>query len=273
MRNSSGFLPIVLFLTDGLPTVGQSSEKAIRELATKGNPQHRRIFAFGIGLDVNTPLLDKLAVESRAASTYVLPKEDIEVKVAQVFRRLSGPVLMDPALRVANDQGGPAYGRVHDMIPGRLPDLFDGDQLIILGQYKGEEPLRFELKGEDGERTRTFRFRFDLSKASTRDAFVPRLWASRKIAVLTDAIRDLGSDRGPTVALRADHSRDPRMTELVGEVIRLSKQFGVLSEYTAFLAREGMDLAAPPDAFVRLTKTSAEWLWAHAPAWNPSRSP
>ena len=38
MKTARGALPIVLFLTDGLPTVGQTSEKAIREIAAKRQP-------------------------------------------------------------------------------------------------------------------------------------------------------------------------------------------------------------------------------------------
>ena len=78
-------------MTDGLPTVGQTSEAAIRELARKGNPHQRRIFTFGVGVDVNTPLLEKIAYESRATTTFILPAEDVEVKVAAVFQRLQGP--------------------------------------------------------------------------------------------------------------------------------------------------------------------------------------
>ena len=88
---AEGTLPIVLFMTDGLATVGQTSEAAIRELARKGNPHGRRIFTFGVGVDVNTPLLEKIAYESRATTTFVLPGEDVEVKVAAVFQRLQGP--------------------------------------------------------------------------------------------------------------------------------------------------------------------------------------
>ncbi len=236
-------LPIVLFMTDGLPTVGQTSEVAIRNVAIKANPYQRRIFTFGVGVDVNTPLLDKIASETRATATYVLPKEDVEVKVSQVFKRLEGPVLADPRLDII---GRPkeiaALVRVRDVIPSRLPDLFEGDQLVVLGQYIEDDPLVFKLSGNYLGKKRTFRFTFDLDKATTRNAFVPRLWASRKIGVLVDAIRQLGADAGPLPGQRRVVS-DPRLKELVDEVVSLSKEFGIMTEYTAFLAREGTDLS------------------------------
>ena len=100
---ADGTLPIVLFMTDGLATVGQTSEAAIRELARKGNPHQRRIFTFGVGVDVNTPLLEKIAYESRATTTFVLPGEDVEVKVA---RRLSAPSRSGPGRPGARDRRG-----------------------------------------------------------------------------------------------------------------------------------------------------------------------
>ncbi len=237
-----GTLPIVLFLTDGLPTMGQTSEAAIRNVAIKANPHHRRVFTFGVGVDVNTPLLERIANETRATATFVLPKEDVEVKVAQVFKRLSGPVLADTNLHVVNAYGAPALGRTRDLIPAKLPDLFEGDQLVLTGQYIGTEPLSFKLSGDYLGQQRTFRFTFGLDKATTRNAFVPRLWASRKIGVLVDAIRQHGADWSVDPR-RAKAGTDPRTRELVTEVVSLSKQFGILTEYTAFLAREGTDLS------------------------------
>ena len=101
-----------------------------------------------------------------------------------------------------------------------------------------DEPLTFTLEGNYFGQARTFTFNFNLDKATTKNAFVPRLWASRQIGALTDAIRDLGADN-------ATAATNPKLKELVDEIVRLSKEFGILTEYTAFLAREGSDLSQP----------------------------
>lgn len=236
-----GMLPLVLFLTDGLPTAGVTSEVAIRNVAMKRNPHRRRIFTFGVGVDVNTPLLEKIASETRAAPTFVLPGENVEAKVSRVFKRLSGPVLAEPVLRAVDSAGRPAPTRTRDCLPARLPDLFDGDRLVVLGRYTGETPLSFQLSGNFRNTRRAFCFTFDLDRASTRNAFVPRLWASRKIGVLVDALRQAGADAH--VASASGKKPHPKWNELVEEVIHLSRKFGILTEYTAFLAREGVDLS------------------------------
>jgi Ca-activated chloride channel homolog len=234
-------LPIILFLTDGIPTIGQTKEKEIRLLADEHNPYKRRVFTFGVGADVNAPLLDKIAQLTRARGTYVLPNEDVEVKVSEVYKRLSGPVLADPDLRAVKKEGAEDLGRIMDRLPSAIPDMFDGDQLVLLGRYVGDDPLRLRLKGNFLGKERTFTFNFELDDATTKNAFVPRLWASRKIAVLIDAIRQAGADsKGSTILSAA--SVDPKLKEIVDEIVRLSTEFGILTEYTAFLAREGTDL-------------------------------
>ena len=239
---TEGMLPIVLFLTDGLPTVGQTAEGVIKDTVLAVNTGERRIFTFGVGVDVNTPLLEDIAYETRGTATFVLPGEDVEVHVAGVFRRLAGPLLAAPVLTVIDDAGRPAPGRVRDVMPVRLPDVFEGDQVLVIGEYIGDEPLGFRLGGDFLGRERKFRFNFPLDDASVKNAFVPRLWASRKIGVLIDAIREMGASTGGfNPGTTPD---DPRIAELVDEVIRLSTEFGVLTEYTAFLAREGNDFGA-----------------------------
>ncbi len=230
---TEGTLPVVLFLTDGLPTVGQTGEKDIRDAAKAANASGRRIFTFGVGFDVNAPLLTGIARGSRATSTFVLPEEDVEVKVGQVFRRLHGPVMDSPTIAALDGSGAVTTRAVREMQPSTLSDLFEGDQVILLGQYHGAEPLKLRLTGNFYGQSRQFDFGFETAKASARNSFVPRLWASRKIASLIEEIRLAGAGGAPQPG-----TEDPRTKELVQEVVRLSVKWGILTEYTAFLALE-----------------------------------
>ena len=249
-----GMLPLVLFLTDGIPTVRTTSEAAIRALVEQGNVHHRRIFTFGVGADVNAPLLDRIADVTRAATTYVLPNEDVELKVAQVFQRLYGPVLANVEVKVARTGGDGSGGtvdtrRVRELVPAALPDCYEDDSVILLGQYVGEAPLAFAIHGDFLGQPRDFRFDFTLERASTRNAFVPRLWATRRIAYLVDQVRELGMEEPGKLPPHATllTGVDPHraaLDELTQEILRLSTEFGILTEYTSFLATDGADLGS-----------------------------
>lgn len=233
-----GMMPLVLFMTDGLPTVGERNEVKIREAVKAANKIGRRIFTFGVGFDVNSPLLSGIAKTTRATTTFVQPQEDVEVKVSQVFKRLSGPVLASPRLVALGADGKPSSRVVRELQPGELPDMFEGDQLVVLGQYFGDAPITFRIEGEFRGVNRSFDMRFDMKEATTRHGYVPRLWATRKIAALIEEIRQAGAEGHGAIP-------DSRMKELTDEIVRLSTRFGVLTEYTSFLARDGTDFSVP----------------------------
>lgn len=255
---TANMLPLTIFLTDGVPTSGETREAAIRKAVVDTNVHKRRVFSFGVGYDLNAPLLTSIANATRATPTFVFPNENVEVKVSQVFKRLSGPVLAEPQLATLDRAGAVTTRAVRELLPGELSDLFEGDQLVILGQYQTDDPLHFRLSGNYLGASRTFDLKFDLSKATTRNAFVPRLWASRKIARLVEMITEAGSENtaahpgrlsssaaaynsGSMRTSSSHAAQDPKLKELVDEILRLSTEYGILTEYTSFLATDGTD--------------------------------
>lgn len=257
-------LPLTIFLTDGQPTSGETRETEIRKAVIASNQHKRRIFSFGVGFDVNAPLLTAIANSTRATTTFVLPKENVEARVSQVFRRLSGPVLADPQLATLDPKGNFTTRAVRELLPAQINDVFEGDQIVLLGQYQSDEPLHLRISGNYLGTPRVFDLKFDLKNATTRNAFVPRLWASRKIARLIEMVSDAGADSATTarhsggrlspyssgVSLNASGSArgasgvdDPKLKELVDQIVRLSTEYGVLTEYTAFIATDGTDFS------------------------------
>lgn len=231
-------LPLVLFLTDGLATIGERNEARIRRSALAANTSGRRIFSFGIGYDVNTPLLAGLSQATRATSTFVTPEEDLEVSVSRVFRGLAGPILELPSLAPLSPAD---RARLPDIQPATLPDYYDGDQVILLGQYTGDAPLTLTLMGTLAGVQSSIPITIDPAHASMQHDYVPRLWARHRIASLIEALRQAGADapiEGPAQAT------PPGMKEITDEIVRLSTEFGILTEYTAFLATQQAPVGA-----------------------------
>lgn len=238
MPPTAGKLPVVLFLTDGLPTEGETREHMIRARIEGENVHGRRVFTFGVGNDVNGPLLDAVAVESRGRATYVRPDEDVERAVAGVFEDLSGPVVTDLSVVVRAEDGTVNTRLVRDLYPQVLPDLFSGDRLLLLGRYTDAIPARFELAGTRIGTAAKWKLDYDFARALPRNDFVKRLWAMRRISGLEDELRRAGADPNALASLK----EDPRFSEIVQEMLDLATRFGVLTDSTAFLALEGTKL-------------------------------
>lgn len=223
---SEGTLPLVLFLTDGLPTEGIVDEAQIREDAERLNAHGRRVFTFGVGLDVNAPLLTSIAERTRAAGTFVLPGEDVERSVGEVWSRLDGPTLIEPRL---SGEG------ISMPLPAELTDLFKGDRIIVAGRYEGGAARRLTLSGTLPDGTGyAASVTLDPAAASVRHSAVARVWAQRRITELVTRIREAGAQ-----------GQAPDQ-ELVDEIVRLSMANGILTEYTAFLAAEETSFARAP---------------------------
>ncbi|MEM9185225.1 MAG: VIT domain-containing protein [Planctomycetota bacterium] len=225
----------VLFLTDGLPTAGETTEAGIVQNAKKVNAVRARLFTFGVGYDVNSRLLEKLRQANFGQSEYVRPDEDIEASVARLYNRIGTPVLTDVRLEIDVEQAageGSANGDgVSGVYPGGAFDLFAGDQAVIVGRYARAGAAKVTLTGAVAGKEKTFDFPAELAADSGDDtnAFVGRLWATRRVADIIDQL-DLSGDESK-----------PLRDELIDELVSLATRHGIVTQYTSFLADEGAD--------------------------------
>ena len=217
----------IVFLTDGLPTAGETNEQAIVVNAKRENQVHARIFVFGVGYDVNGRFLDKLARENFGQSDYVRPNEDIEARVSSLYRRIESPAMTGVSMKFAFDElrveEGAAVNRVY---PKESFDLFAGEQLVVVGRYKKAGAAKVVVRGSVGGEERKFDFPASFVEKSNDEtnSFVERLWAVRRIGEILDQL-DLNG----------------RNEELVTELVGLSKRHGILTPYTSFMADDGAD--------------------------------
>jgi Ca-activated chloride channel family protein len=224
MSEAGGNRPyLVIFITDGRPTVGETREDPLVETLS-GAGKAVRIFSFGIGNDVNTHLLDRIASATRAVSQYVLPEEDIELKVSGFYSKIRDPVLSDVSLSFTN----PSL-RITQLQPAVLPDLFNGDMLVVFGRYTGSGASAARITGTFNGKPRQFTADVDFPAQSSAHAFIPRLWATRRVGWLLDQVRLHGES-----------------TELRDEVIHLAREFGIVTPYTAYLILEDEAARALP---------------------------
>ncbi len=222
---------ILVFLTDGLPTVGETNVNRILDSVRTERPAGVRLFTFGVGYDVNTTLLDKLAAENGGVADYVEPKEDLEIKVSNFFAKVSYPVLTDLKLDMAGVETDLVY-------PRAIPDVFKGSQVMLIGRYRNPismDYVRLQLTGKSSSSNRTFFYdnlRFPLREEA--NDYLPRLWATRRVGWLMEQVRSNGEQK-----------------ELRDEIVDLGTRYGIVTPYTSYLALEpGAQVkditAAPP---------------------------
>lgn len=216
MRSGDAGRPFTMvFFTDGQPTVDETNpDKIVKNVQAK-NTGNTRIFTFGVGDDVNAAMLDQLADSTRAVSTYVREAEDIEVKVSSLYAKISNPVLTD--VKLATNENI----QLHEMYPPKLPDLFSGTQLVVIGRYTGQGPSAIRLTGMVGKEKQEFVYEFNFPPKTESDIgkdFVEPLWARRKVGYLLDQIRVNGEKK-----------------ELIDEVVALAKRYGIATPYTSHL--------------------------------------
>ncbi len=204
-----GASKFVVLISDGTPTIG---ERDLRKLVQQASVLGARVFVFGVGADVNTQLLDRLAIETGGDRQYVDAKEDLPLVLEGFARRIDAPLLADP--KVVFD------GAVTEIHPRRLPDVFRGGELTVYGRYKGAAPRQVEVRGTANGRE--VRRSYELNAVpDLRHGFVARLWAIQKVDFLIDEIRLRGASK-----------------ELVDHIVEVAKRYGIVTPYTSALMTE-----------------------------------
>ena len=205
---------MIVFVTDGMPTVGEQQVPKILANVKDANGGKIRLFVFGVGDDVNTQLLDSLAEDNGGNRDYVSEKEDLEVKLSDFYKTIADPVMTELKLDMAGAEVSQTY-------PGSLPDLFAGRELVVFGRYKGNGSQAITLTGKRAGQDRKHTWEHSFPQSAWAHEYLPRLWAQRKVGYLLDQMRRTGENK-----------------ELKDEVIRLARKYGIVTPYTSMLVQE-----------------------------------
>ena len=214
----------VIFLTDGLPTVGVQNPDAILDIAEGHAPERGQLFAFGVGYDVDTVLLDALATRFVGTSHYVTPEERIDTEVGRLYERVSTPVLTDVEIEIDGVE-------VDALAPRAINGLFAGQQALLTGRYVDDGTMSVVVRGNTFDGPEVFEYSIELPERDTVEPAVAQLWAQRRVADLLTEVRIEGA-------------RD----SLIEEIVELATRFGIVTPYTSYLAEEPELALAAEDA-------------------------
>ncbi len=208
LNTREGTQAYVIFLTDGMPTVGIQDEKKIEELV-KEKIGSKRLFVFGIGDDVNLEFLTRLFRYGRGQGEFILGK-DIETAISAFYSKIEDPMLTNITLTYPET--------FYDIYPKIPQDLFWGESITVFGRYEEDPPdsVTIVLRGKRANGENTYTYHFSM-RPDEENNFIPELWARRKIGYLLEEIRLNGEKK-----------------ELVDEIVRLSKKYGIVTPYTSY---------------------------------------
>jgi Ca-activated chloride channel family protein len=217
---------MIVFLTDGQPTVGEiQTEAQLVDYVKKRARGNTRLFVFGLGYDVNTHLLDKMALQNRGDRSYVYPDEDLELKISLFYQKVAHPVISDVKVNIDGIE-------TYDVMPGQLSDLFRGSQLVIYGRYKGAGSKAIKVSGTVNGRPVEFVYEVTFPEQAEEHVHIPRLWATARVGYLLDQLRLKG------IKVASGQMPKGPEKELVDEIIRLATRYGIVTPYTALLVVE-----------------------------------
>jgi Ca-activated chloride channel homolog len=211
LANNTGNPSYLVLMTDGEPTVGETDTAKIIKSITDAKV---RVFDFGVGYDVNTRFLDKLAEEHHGTSQYVEPNENLETAVSAFYDKIKSPVLTDVSIDIDGV-------KTKDVYPREVKDIFAGTQVMLLGKYKDSGKSIVHLNGTINGVKKAYSFNLNFQPEEGENSYLPRLWAMRRIGHLTEVAKENGNNK-----------------EVVDEIVALSQKYGIISEYTSFLVTD-----------------------------------
>ena len=175
-----------------------------------------RVFCFGVGDDVDYQFIDSLSRENRGYTANVAPNENLEQPLSDFYAKIKSPVLTNIAVEITG-------ARIYDMLPEYLPDLFLGSQLVLAGRFEGTGSGNVKVSGKIGEQDVVYNYPIEFSDTVKND-FIPRQWATRRVGYLLEQIRLYGQNQ-----------------ELVDEIVKLARKYGIITPYTSMLVTRGRE--------------------------------
>ena len=200
----------VIFLTDGLPTLGELELEPLSELVGQWSAGQARLFTIGVGRDVDRGFLLGLAEDHRGEAYFLSEEGDIEAALQDLFESFTFPVLLLDELSFDQVE-------IHDVHPRGVEALAAGRELFQVGRYRDGGTFTLSLTGHVGEESVRLDFPLEFTQTDVADSLIPRLWAYQKVQALEEQIARFGEQQellDAILALGLDYRLVTRRTSL-----------------------------------------------------------
>lgn len=203
---SNGARQIVL-ISDANPTLETMKTKEIERVFEN---QNVKLFAFALGADANTELLQNLTAKTHGYFDTARETEDIGLKLGIFLEKIGASDISN--LRLAPE------ANFFDVYASRDNSFF-GSNISFVGRYKKPQTQTVNFSAQTGAENVNLSSEIALPESDETHAFLPRVWARARVDALLLAMNESGE--------REDY---------IAEIIRLSEKYKFVTDYTAFLA-------------------------------------
>ncbi len=201
----------VVILSDGM-TERKNRRKLVR--LARNRPEGTRIFAVGIGNEVNRPLLRQMAKKAGGLSTFVSRGSDFERQAKAFRRKLTRPAVHDVAIRFDG-------GQVYDVEPQEPRNLYHGSPLRFYGRYKKAGPTKVTVTGKSQGQQFERSVEVELPETEDANPEIERMWAWRRVQRLLARARKTGS-----------------AGEVRQRIVSLGERYSIATRFTSFIVLE-----------------------------------
>ncbi|KAM4747168.1 inter-alpha-trypsin inhibitor heavy chain H5 [Rhinophrynus dorsalis] len=138
---------LVIFLTDGRPTIGEVQSSKILGNTKKAIREKFCLFSIGIGNDVDYKLLEKLSLENCGMMRRILEEEDAAAQLKGFYDEIGTPLLSDISINYPPNS-------VKYVTQNLFYNYFNGSEIVVAGKLvdPSTETLHVEIKASNSDK-------------------------------------------------------------------------------------------------------------------------
>ncbi|XP_012382983.1 inter-alpha-trypsin inhibitor heavy chain H4 isoform X2 [Dasypus novemcinctus] len=185
----SGSVALIILLTDGDPTVGETNPARIQENVRKAIGGQFSLFCLGFGFDVNYAFLEKLGLDNGGLARRIYEDSDSALQLQDFYQEVANPLMTAVTFEYPSNA-------VETVTQGNFRLLFKGSEMVVAGKLRDQSPdvLLAKVKGQVHKQNFTFQTESRVAEQEGEfrslkyifHNFMERLWAYLTIQQLLE---------------------------------------------------------------------------------------